>query len=63
MRLLSTIAIAVVWAWMGIHVKPAAAQTFEERWSIIPKAKAERFPRPTDTLSRIRKRNLRLEQS
>ena len=38
-----TIAIVVVSAWIP-HVKPAAAQTFEERWSIIPKAKAEPLP-------------------
>ena len=41
MRLLSTIVIAIVSAWMGIQVKAAAAQSFDERWSIIPKAKAE----------------------
>jgi rare lipoprotein A len=44
MRLLSRIAIAIVSAWMGIHVNPAASQTFEERWSIIPKVKAEPSP-------------------
>src|SRR5947207_709915 len=41
MRLLSRIAIAIVSAWMGIHVDPAASQTFNDRFSIIPKAKAE----------------------
>ncbi len=41
MRLLSRIAIATVSAWIGIQGKPAAAQTFDERWSIIPEAKAE----------------------
>jgi rare lipoprotein A (peptidoglycan hydrolase) len=44
MRLLSRIAIAIVSAWMGIQVYLAAAQTFDERWSIIPKAKAEPLP-------------------
>jgi rare lipoprotein A len=44
MRVLSRFAIAMVSAWMGIHVNPAAAQTFEDRWSIIPKAKAEPSP-------------------
>ena len=45
MRLFSRIvAIATVPAWMGIHVDPAAAQTFNERWSIIPKAHAEPAP-------------------
>ena len=45
MRLLSRIiTIATVPAWMCLHVGPAAAQTFEERWSIIPKAHAEPAP-------------------
>ncbi len=44
MRLLSSIAIVMISAWMGIQVNPAAAQTFEYRWSIIPKAKAEPSP-------------------
>src|SRR5438874_12870024 len=45
MRLFSRIvAIAAVPAWMGIHMDPAAAQTFDERWSIIPKAHAEPAP-------------------
>ena len=38
------VAIATIPAWMGIHVDPAAAQTFDERWSIIPKAHAEPAP-------------------
>jgi rare lipoprotein A len=46
MRLLSRIAIAMVTAWMGIHVDSAKAQSFDERWSIIPKAKAEPAPEP-----------------
>ena len=45
MRLLSKIiTIATVPAWMCLHVGPAAAQTFDERWSIIPKAHAEPAP-------------------
>jgi|1186.fasta_scaffold899984_1 rare lipoprotein A (peptidoglycan hydrolase) len=40
MGLFSTIAIAIVSAWVGIQVNPAAAQSFEERFSIIPKANA-----------------------
>ena len=45
MRLYSRIvAIATVPVWMGLHVDPAAAQTFDERWSIIPKAHAEPAP-------------------
>src|SRR3982751_7084529 len=40
MRLFSRIAIAIVSAWVGIDVNPAAAQSFEERFSIIPKANA-----------------------
>ena len=38
------VAIATIPAWMGIHVDLAAAQTFDERWSIIPKAHAEPAP-------------------
>jgi len=44
MRPPGKIAIALAAAWMGIHVNPAAAQNFEERWSIIPKAHAEQPP-------------------
>jgi rare lipoprotein A (peptidoglycan hydrolase) len=44
MRLLSSIAIAMITAGMGIH--SAAAQSFDERWSIIPRAKAEPAPEP-----------------
>ena len=40
MRVPSKIAIAIVSAWIGVHVNPAAAQDFQERWSIIPKANA-----------------------
>jgi rare lipoprotein A (peptidoglycan hydrolase) len=36
----SKIAIGIVSAWIGLHVNPAAAQNFNERWSIIPKANA-----------------------
>ena len=44
MRSPSRIAIAIVSAWMGIHMNPAAAQSFQERWSIIPRAHAEQPP-------------------
>jgi rare lipoprotein A len=44
MHSLSRIAFAVVSAWMGIHLNPAAAQSFQDRWSIIPKAHAEQPP-------------------
>jgi rare lipoprotein A (peptidoglycan hydrolase) len=45
MRFLSRIvAIATVPVWIGIYVDPAGAQTFDERWSIIPKAHAEPAP-------------------
>ena len=46
MRLLSRMAVAIVSAWMGVHVNPAAAQSFEDRFSIIPKAHAEPSPEP-----------------
>jgi rare lipoprotein A (peptidoglycan hydrolase) len=38
------VAIATVPALMGIQAVPAAAQSFNERWSIIPKAHAEPGP-------------------
>jgi rare lipoprotein A len=41
---LRIVAIATVPAWMLIHTGPAAAQTFDERWSIIPNAHAEPAP-------------------
>jgi rare lipoprotein A (peptidoglycan hydrolase) len=45
MRILSkVIAIATIPAWIGIHAESTAAQTFDERWSIIPKAHAEPAP-------------------
>jgi len=40
MRFPSGVAIAIVAAGIGLHVNPAAAQNFNERWSIIPKANA-----------------------
>ena len=42
--LLRIIAIATVPAWMCFHAGPGAAQTFDERWSIIPNAHAEPAP-------------------
>lgn len=36
--------IASVPVWVGLHVLPAAAQNFNDRWSIIPKAHAEPAP-------------------
>ena len=45
MRLpLRIVAIATVPAWLCLHAGPAAAQTFDERWSIIPNAHAEPAP-------------------
>ena len=42
--LLRIVAIATTPAWLVVHVNNAAAQTFHERWSIIPKAHAEPAP-------------------
>ena len=45
MRLLfGIVAIATVPVWLGVHVNSAAAQNFNDRWSIIPKAHAEPAP-------------------
>ena len=39
--LLRIVAIATVLAWLSLHAAAAAAQTFDDRWSIIPNAHAE----------------------
>jgi rare lipoprotein A len=45
MRVLSTIvAIATLPVLIGIDVAPAAAQNFNDRWSIVPNAHAEPVP-------------------
>ena len=45
MRLtLRVVAIATVLTWLCLHAGPGAAQTFDERWSIIPNAHAEPAP-------------------
>jgi rare lipoprotein A (peptidoglycan hydrolase) len=48
MRLLhfGILAIAAVPALLGVQVNSAAAQSFDDRWSIIPKAHAEPAPEP-----------------
>ena len=49
MRLLfGIVAIAMVPTWLGVHVNSAAAQTFDDRWSIIPKANPEPAPEALD---------------
>ena len=42
------VAVATIPAWLGVHVNSAAAQDFNDRWSIIPKAHAEPAPEPPD---------------
>jgi|SRR3954447_3263714 len=51
MRLFSKIlAVVTVPVWIGMNLNPAAAQSFDDRWSIIPKAHAEPAPEaPVDT--------------
>ncbi|NOJ45403.1 septal ring lytic transglycosylase RlpA family protein [Bradyrhizobium archetypum] len=46
--LFGIVAIATVPAWLGVHGNSAAAQTFNDRWSIIPKAHAEPAPETPD---------------
>jgi rare lipoprotein A len=49
MRLLfRVVAIATIPAWLGVYVDSAAAQGFNDRWSIIPKAHAEPPPEAPD---------------
>ena len=44
------LAIAAVLAWLAVHANPAAAQSFDDRWSVIPKAHAEPAPEaPNDS--------------
>ena len=40
MSVRSTIGIAILATWIGAQVSPAAAQSFQERFSIVPKANA-----------------------
>src|SRR3954447_5558232 len=40
MGLFSRIVATTLLAWMGLHANPAAAQNFEDRFSIVPKANA-----------------------
>jgi rare lipoprotein A len=46
MRLL--FGIVAIATWLAVHVNSAAAQTFNDRWSIIPKAHAEPAPEAPD---------------
>jgi rare lipoprotein A len=39
-----SLAVAIVVAWAGLHATAASAQSFEDRWSIIPKAHADQPP-------------------
>lgn len=42
------IALATVPAWIAIHANAAVAQSFDDRWSVIPKAHAEPAPEKPD---------------
>ena len=46
MRHFGVHAIAAVTAWLVVQINPATAQSFDDRWSIIPKAHAEPAPEP-----------------
>ena len=48
MPLPRVVAIATIPAWLGTSVNSAAAQDFNDRWSIIPKAHAEPAPEAPD---------------
>jgi rare lipoprotein A len=43
------LAVAAIPAWLAGHASPAAAQSFDDRWSIIPKAHAEPAPPVPET--------------
>jgi rare lipoprotein A (peptidoglycan hydrolase) len=38
------ISVVIVLAWVGVHPTSASAQSFEDRWTLIPKAHAEQPP-------------------
>lgn len=42
------LAIATIPVWIASHANPAVAQSFSDRWSIIPKAHAEPAPQGPD---------------
>src|SRR3954451_20488426 len=44
--------IAAVSIWTGLHATPAVGQTFNDRWSIIPKAHAEPAPEGLDQIKK-----------
>jgi rare lipoprotein A len=44
MRIISRIALGLIAATLSLHASLAAAQSFDDRWSIIPKAHAEPAP-------------------
>ena len=46
--LLRVVAIATILAWSGTSMNSAAAQDFNDRWSIIPQAHAEPAPEAPD---------------
>ncbi|MCK1521824.1 MULTISPECIES: septal ring lytic transglycosylase RlpA family protein [unclassified Bradyrhizobium] len=46
------IVIAIVSTWTGLHAPPAVGQTFNDRWSIIPKAHAEPAPEGPDQIKK-----------
>ncbi len=39
-----SLAVAIIVAWAGLHATAASAQSFEDRWSIVPKAHADQPP-------------------
>ena len=58
------VAMTTLLAWMGLHANPAAAQNFEDRFSIVPKANAaepdgpiEPVPQTQPSTSRRRPRS------
>jgi len=61
--LLRVVAIATIPAWLGTSVNSAAAQDFNDRWSIIPKAHAEPVPEEPTKPNRTRQISLRSENS
>ena len=38
------LAVAIAVAWAGLHASAVSAQSFEDRWSLIPKAHADQPP-------------------
>jgi len=54
MRLSRFAAVAAIPVWLAGHAAPTAAQSFDDRWSVIPKAHADPAPPAPETRQDLR---------